>query len=98
MAARDEIHIKPTHLAALLVAMFGGNMLVTANWTNQEVVRPDPFTGTQGAVLAQQIKNLEEQVDSLQKHGPDGVQKEIEYLRQRLDNCIELIDSKQRSN
>ena len=64
----DEIRIKPAALAGLLLALFGGNLAITSFSTSQEVVRPDPFTGTDGMNMRQQLqRQLDEHLERIER-------------------------------
>lgn len=74
---QDELRIKSTHLAALILAIFGGNAALTWYKTEPTTVRPDPFTGSDGR---QMESKLQRQIDFMDKR--------IDALRSDLNLCL----------
>ena len=64
----QDIRLKPVALIGLMLALGGSNvasMLYTTEKTQPEIVRPDPFTGTEGRMLADRINAQEKRIDAL---------------------------------
>jgi hypothetical protein len=62
-------------LAVLLGSILGGGGTLgvfLGTPVGQERLRPDPFTGTQGAQLTQRVVHIEEDVASHLSHHPDA--------------------------
>jgi hypothetical protein len=75
----EEIHMKPAALIALLLALFGGNMAITSQWTRPESVRPDPFTGHDAERLR---VDLQRQIDEHSRR--------IEAIRGDVNLCLQI--------
>ena len=90
--------LTPTAFAALLAALIGGNVVITEWQTAPEVVRPDPFTGTQARQMEFEIQRelaaLRNEMQSVRTSGPVEVRRELEEMRQKLDDCIRRIDAR----
>ncbi len=51
----------------------------------QEIARPDPFTGTEGAALERRINDLERRITLVEDRAKDEHLKELESRLERLE-------------
>lgn len=70
-------------IASALLGVSGNQILTQLN---PDVVRPDPFTGSQGAQLAEEIREVERNLQAHLIRGEAGFYR-IQELERRVKEC-----------
>ena len=69
---RGKWHPAAIAIVSAMLGSGGSIALVFNTPVGQEITRPDPFTGSQGASLTQRVDHLEEDVNDHLSHHPDA--------------------------